>query len=168
MNKLFRQMPVYSKLLVIFLFSAFISLLFAGTSLVMLEISEFQKNTRNDLEFLATIIGNRSTAALMFEDRELAAENLAVLNTRVEVQEACLYDASGAIFAQLPKINQANRACPLSVANEQSRYENTHLYVIQPIILDSERQGTVYIHADYAQAYLQKIQFTGFLFLCWL
>ena len=80
-----------------------ISLLFAALFLILLEISEFQKNTRDDLSTLATIIGNRSTAALLFQDMELANENLGVLNTLPAVQAACLYDASGAVFAQLLK-----------------------------------------------------------------
>jgi len=158
-------MPVYSKLLLIFLCSAFTSLLFAGIALVLLEVGELGKNTRDNLVFMATLIGNRSTAALMFEDKKLADENLALLNTLKEVQAACLYDAKDSIFAQLLKSAQAENACPLSVKNEQTRLENTQLYVIQPIVVDSERQGTIYIHADFSQAYLQKIQFTGLLFL---
>lgn len=165
MINMFRQMPVYSKLLLIFLFSALTSLLFVGLSLITLEVGEFQKNSRDDLVFLATIIANRSTAALMFEDKELAEENLAVLNMLPEVQAACLYNAKGTIFAQLLKTGHTEGACPILVTNELSRYENTHLYVIQPIIVDSERQGTVYIHADFAVAYLHKLQFIGFLFL---
>ena len=165
MIKFYRKMPVYSKLLVIFLLSAFMSLLIAGTFLLILEIGEFQKNTRNDLEFLAAIIGNRSTAALMFEDKELATENLNLLSTRVDIQTACLYNAGGAVFVELLKSNQPGTECPKSVDHEQSRFENTHLYIIKPILVDSEQQGTVYIHADYSQSYLQKIQFTGFLFL---
>ncbi|NOT11475.1 MAG: EAL domain-containing protein [Methylococcaceae bacterium] len=165
MSNLFRQMPVYGKLLLIFLFSAFISLVFAGLSLIILEVGEFQKNSRDDLLFLATIIGNRSTAALMFEDKALAEENLAVLNTLAEVQSACLYNARGVLFAQFPRVDQTKTTCPSSIGNEQSQYHGTHLFVIQPIVVDSERQGTVYIHADFAVAYLQKLQFIGFLLL---
>ena len=77
--------------------------MFAGVLLIVLEISDFQKNTRDDLSTLAQIVGNRSTAALMFEDRDLANENLAVFNNLPDVQTACLYDAQGAVFAQLQK-----------------------------------------------------------------
>jgi diguanylate cyclase (GGDEF)-like protein/PAS domain S-box-containing protein len=165
MIKFFRKMPIYRKLLVIFLFSVFTSLVFAGVSLIVLELGEFRKNTRDDLVFLATMIANRSSAALMFEDRELAEENLALLDSISEVKAACLYDAKGAIFAQLLKSNQAESACPLSIKHQQSRFENADLYVVQPIIVSAERQGTIYLHADFAPAYLHKMQFTGILFL---
>lgn len=165
MTNVFRQMPIYRKLLLIFTLTAFISLLLAGISLITLELYEFRKTTQSDMVFMATIIGNRSTAALMFEDKALAEENLAVLSTLSTIQEACLYDKQGKIFAELSKADVISSACPAAVGNRQSRYENAHLYIIQPIILDSERQGTVYIHADFAQSYLQKIKFTGLLFL---
>jgi diguanylate cyclase (GGDEF)-like protein/PAS domain S-box-containing protein len=162
MIKLFRRLPVYSKLLLIFLFTAFTSLLLAGLSLVTLEVGEFQKNSREDLQFLASLIGNRSTAALMFEDKGLAEENLAVLNAQSEVKAACLYDLQENIFVQLPKNSPA---CPHSVKNQHTRQENTHLYIIEPVIFDQERLGTVYIHADFTAAYLQKLEFIGFLLL---
>ena len=74
-NKI-RNLPIKRKLLLTLIFPSVISLLFAGLFLIVLEIAEFQKNTRDDLSTLATIIGNRSTAALMFQDMELANENL--------------------------------------------------------------------------------------------
>ncbi len=90
---------------------------------------------------------------------------LAVLNTLPAVQAACLYDAHGAVFAQLLKNSHDGLTCPLSIKDEKTRFENVHLLVVQPIIVDAEMLGTVYIHADFTQAYWRKIQFTGLLFL---
>ena len=165
MNKYVGNLPIKRKLLLTLIFPSVISLLFAGLFLIVLEISEFQKNTRDDLSTLATIIGNRSTAALMFHDMELANENLAVLNTLPAVEAACLYDAHGAVFAQLSKNNDKPLSCPLSIKDEKTRFETVHLLVVQPIIVDKEELGNVYIHADFTQAYWRKIEFTGLLFL---
>ncbi|MDD1640762.1 MAG: PAS domain S-box protein, partial [Methylococcaceae bacterium] len=165
MNKFVGNLPIKRKLLLTFIVPSVISLLFAGLFLIVLEISEFQKNTRDDLSTLATIIGNRSTAALMFHDMELANENLAVLNTLPAVEAACLYDARGAVFAQLSKNNDKPLSCPLSIKDEKTRFETVHLLVVQPIIVDEEELGNVYIHADFTQAYWRKIEFTGLLFL---
>ncbi|MDD1636377.1 MAG: EAL domain-containing protein, partial [Methylococcaceae bacterium] len=101
----------------------------------------------------------------MFHDMELANENLAVLNTLPAVEAACLYDARGAVFAQLSKNNDKPLSCPLSIKDEKTRFETVHLLVVQPIIVDKEELGTVYIHADFTQAYWRKIEFTGLLFL---
>jgi len=115
MNKFVGNLSIKRKLLLTVIFPSVISLLFAGLILVVLEIAEFQKNTRDDLSTLAAIIGNRSTAALLFQDLELANENLGVLNTLPAVQAACLYDARGAVFARLFKTSHERLKCPLSI-----------------------------------------------------
>ena len=165
MIKFVGDLSIKRKLLLTLIFPSVISLLFAGLFLVVLEIGAFQENTRDDLSTLAAIIGNRSTAALQFDDVELANENLAVLNTLPAVQAACLYDERGAVFAQLLKVGQDGLACPPSVKDEITRFENVHLLVVQPIVADAETLGTVYIHADFTQAYWRKIQQTGLLYL---
>lgn len=165
MIKIISNLSIKRKLLLTLIFPSVVSLSFAGVFLIMLEIAEFQKNTQEDLSALAAIIGNRSTAALLFQDKDLASENLGVLSTLPEVQAACLYDASGVVFTQLLKNSRDGLVCPSSIADEKTRFETVHLRMVQPIIVDSEIQGTVYIHADYTQSYWRKIQFTGLLFL---
>ncbi len=165
MIKFIRNLSINRKLLLILIFSSITSLLFAGVLLIMLEISEFQENTRDDLSALGHIMGNRSTAALMFEDRDLANENLAVFNNLPDVQTACLYDVQGAVFVQLQKEKQREWTCPTPIKTEKTRFEGTHLYVVQPIIEDVAELGTAYIHADLTQAYWRKAQFIGLVFL---
>ncbi|MGZ4967905.1 MAG: EAL domain-containing protein [Methylobacter sp.] len=165
MIKLIRNLSINSKLLLILLFSCVSSLLFAGVLLIVLEISEFQKNTKDDLSTLAQIVGNRSTAALMFEDRDLAHENLSVFDNLPDVHLACLYDAKDAVFAQLLKQNDKAQGCPVSIKSELSRFERDHLHIIQPIFIDDAELGTVYIYADLTMAYWRRIQFSGFILL---
>lgn len=47
---------------------------------------------------LATLVANRSAAALLFGDAALAQENLASLGSIPHVQAACLYDLEGRLF----------------------------------------------------------------------
>jgi len=148
MIKLIRNLPINRKLLLILLFSSVTSLLFAGVLLVVLEISEFQRATSDDLSAFAKIVGNRSSAALLFEDKNLAQENLAVLHTLPAVQVSCLYDAHSVVFAELHKNEQKPWNCPALIKAEKTHFEFGHLAVIQPIIEDGAEIGTVYIHAD--------------------
>ncbi|MDI1230225.1 MAG: EAL domain-containing protein [Methylobacter sp.] len=164
MIKFIRNLSINHKLLLILLFSSVTSLLFAGLLLIVLEISEFQKNTRDDLSILAQMVGNRSTAALMFEDRDLANENLAVFNNLPYVQTACFYNAQDVIFTQLQKNGDQEWACPVSVKTEETRFENTHLHVVQPIVVDAVEVGAIYIQADLTLAYWRKVQFIGLIF----
>jgi len=165
MIKLVRNLSINRKLLLILLFSSISSLFFAGVLLIVLEISEFQKNTRDDLSTLARIVGNRSTAALMFEDRDLANENLSVFDNLPDVQLACLYDAQDTVFAQLQKKDHKTWTCPVSIKPEMTRFENDHLHITQPIVVDGAELGTVYIHADLALAYWRRVQFSGLILL---
>jgi len=165
MIRFIRNLAINRKLLLILTFSNITSLLFAGVLLIVLEISEFQKNTRDDLSTLARIVGNRSTAALMFGDRDLANENLAVFDNLPDVQLACLYDGQDTVFTQLQKQNHKTSACPLSIKSEITRFEKDNLHITEPIIVDGAELGTVYIYADLTPAYWRRIQFSGLILL---
>ncbi len=165
MIKFIRNLSINRKLLLILIFSSITSLLFAGVFLVMLEVSEFQHNTKDDLTTLAQIVGSRSTAALMFEDESLANENLAVFNNLPDVQAACLYDANNAVFAKLQKNEGAEWSCPASTAAEVTRFKDAHLWIVQPILVDKIEIGAVYVYADLTRSYWRKMQFIGVMFL---
>lgn len=164
MNPTISKLSIKNKLLLILIVPSLLCLLFAGIFLIELEISEFQKNTRDDLTALATVIGNRSTAALMFQDVDLAKENLNVLNTLPAVQGACLYDVKGIEFARLMKESHTHITCPTHVELHSTAFADVHLYMYQTIYMDSEVQGYLFIHADYSDAYWRKLQFIGLLF----
>jgi diguanylate cyclase (GGDEF)-like protein/PAS domain S-box-containing protein len=167
MIKQISDLSINRKLLLILLFSSVVSLLFAGVFLILLELSEFQRTTKNDLSALAGVIGNRSSAALLFDDRNLAVENLSVFNDFPSVQITCLYSDHNTVFVGLANKNIANQACPASIKGEKTRFENKQLIVIKPIAIakDKEKLGTIYIRADLSHAYWRKIQFIGLLFL---
>ena len=159
------DLPINRKLLLILLFSTVVSLLFAGALLILLELSEFQRTTKEDLTSLAGVIGNRSAAALMFDDRNLATENLAVFNNIPVVQVTCLYNGQGSVFVGLANSAKPDQTCPSSISEAANRFENKQLIVVKPIIMDNDKVGTVYIRADLSRSYLEKIQFIGLLFL---
>jgi diguanylate cyclase (GGDEF)-like protein/PAS domain S-box-containing protein len=168
MFKKLRDQPINRKLLFILLFPSVISFLLASVLLASLELSEFKRNTQEDLSVLAEIIGNRSAAALMFDDRNLAAENLAVFKNMPAVQETCLYNGQGAVFVGFANKALTSLSCPISIDEVQNRSDNLHLIVIKSISMGDDKIGTVYIRADLSNEYRQKIQFIGLLFLALL
>lgn len=78
MTRLLRNLSIKNKLLFIQGFSSISGLFLAAALLLIFEIAEFKQNTQDDLSAMAELIGNRSTAALMFDDRALAKENLEI------------------------------------------------------------------------------------------
>ncbi|WP_411726741.1 EAL domain-containing protein [Methyloglobulus sp.] len=165
MIKKLRDLSINRKLLLILLFSSLVSMLFAGFFLFLLEVEEFQRTTKDDMSALAEVIGNRSSAALMFDDRNLAIENLAVFNNIPAVQVTCLYGDQDRVFVGLANNADASQTCPVSIEGETTRFESKQLVIVKPINLDNDKVGTVYIRANLSHAYWQKIQFIGMLFL---
>ncbi len=159
-----RNLSIKNKLLLTVLLPGISSLAIAGVLLLALELGEFRQNVKDDLSALATIIGNRSSAALIFLDTELANENLGVFNMQPIVQTACLYDAKGALFTQFLKTRTA-WPCPVTIEKEKTHFESNELYVIEQIVDQTDLLGSVLIYADFKDAYWRKLQFIGLLFL---
>lgn len=162
---LIRDLSIKNKLLFAILFPGVMALLVAGIILFALEISEFRKNAEADLTRLATLIGNRSTAALMFHDTDLAEENLSVLNLQSAVKNACLFDSKNKVFAQLHKHIDPRWACPALLSIQTNRFEENALRVVKFIDDKQDRVGAVLINADFSEAYWQKLEFTGVMFV---
>ena len=158
MVKLIRHMAIKKKLLLILFFSSVSAATFAGLFLFLLEISEFKKTTKEEISAIATLIGDRSTAALMFNDEELAQENLAALDKFPSVRLACIYDNQQRIFTQLNTNPTQNQTCPHLSLDRQTHYEKKQLYVFQPILVGNELQGEIYIHADLDSVVLKKFK----------
>jgi diguanylate cyclase (GGDEF)-like protein/PAS domain S-box-containing protein len=165
MIKKISDLSINRKLLLILLFSSVVSLLFAGFILIFLELTEFQRTTKDNFTALAEVIGNRSSAALLFDDRNLAYENLRVFNNFPAVQITCLYGDHNKVFVGLKNKATTNQTCPTSIRGEKTRFENKQLIVVKAIDIDKDKLGTVYIRADLSHAYWQKIEFIGILFL---
>ena len=164
MIKRIANLSIKRKLLLIVVFPSVVSLLVAGIFLLMLEMSEFQKNTRTYLSAVATIIANRSAAALVYDDKDLAKENLSMITKLPEVQAACLYNAKGEIFTDLLKTEQSTWTCPLSGNNLNTQFSDTHLWIIEPVMVDNDKQGTLYIHANFIATYWQKYNLLAYYF----
>ena len=161
----FRNLPIDRKLLLIMFCSSLMSIIFAGVFLIYLELSDFQRTTKDDMSALAEVIGSRSAAALIFDDRTLATENLTVFKNFPSVQITCIYGETNKVFVGLANTANGNPICPISVKEETTRFESKRLIVVKTIKIDTKKLGTIYIRADLTNAYLRKIQYIGLLFL---
>jgi len=165
MTRLLRNLTIKGKLLSIQLYSGISGLCLIGLVLLVFEVIEFKQTTQDDLTAMAEIVGNRSTAALMFDDPGLAKENLTALAQLPTFHSACLYDQKGNVFSEfLVATRHFTSACPRQYQGEKSYYDGTELIIYQSINLDGEELGIVYLHADLEQTFLRKIQYLTLLF----
>lgn len=101
---------------------------FAMTAFALLALRAEQVAAREvlatELQAVATLIANRSAAALLFGDVALARENLAALAAMPNIRRACLYSADGRTFAEYSNAGVATPSpCPMHgmAASESER-----------------------------------------------
>ncbi len=166
---LFPALSIKKKLLSIQVFSSLISLFLASLLILIFQVTEFKQNSQDDLSAIAVLIGTRSSAALLFDDPELAKENLSSLEQLPIFYSACIYDKKGHVFtsykAAFYKTSLAfEESCAEIYLGQSTFFEQTRLFVYEPILVDTELIGTVFIFADLESIFLRKLQFIGLLF----
>jgi diguanylate cyclase (GGDEF)-like protein len=100
----------------------------------------------NRLSTLADMIGQHSTAALNFNDKEAAAEVLQALRKDPPIVAACLYDLSGSLFSEYNRdVNEMR--CP-SERKATAQPRDGYRSVVREVRRRSELVGTIYVASD--------------------
>lgn len=165
MSNFFSNLSLKRKLLLVALLPAVIALFIAVMFLMTLEMAELQKNTRENLTALAAVIASNNSSALLLVDNDKAKKNLTALNVRTDILGVCLYNSTGAVFAQFMNTRPQVSSCPQSIKDIATHFEQLELHIVHPVVEGKVKLGTVYIHADYSQAYGKKLQFISLIFV---
>jgi len=156
------------------------TLLLVGSALVISERYSARESMLNQLMTVSSIIGDRSTAALSFDDQRVALEVLSALDHESSVVLACIYDDTQSLFASHARHNtpapslldeqQSNSAplsentlttCPAKPLVDSHRFRGDNFELFQTIRLEGEAIGTVYIRATLNELNKRVIQFIG-------
>ena len=114
--------------------------------------NQARENLFKDLEVMASVLGNRSSAALIFGDVQAAEKNLRSANYREAVRKVCLYDAFGALFAGYSADNQQHPCLETDPGEERQNGEYGGLMSVWENVVDSgETIGTIMIQASTSQ-----------------
>jgi PAS domain S-box-containing protein len=143
----FRDAPIKRKLTLVIVITSLAVLLAAGMALLAYERSRFQNEMAGRMSNLADIVGSNSAASLTFEDPKEAQRILGSLRGNEHIVAAAIYDKQGKLFASYPA-DKNFRLLPPQAVPLGNRLENDRLILSQPILLDNEQLGTVYIHSD--------------------
>jgi signal transduction histidine kinase len=143
----FEDMPIRSKLRAICLGVSGTVLL--GTFAVFLtvqRVSTWSEQARQ-AHVLAQVVGDQSSAALEFEQREAAVGILAPLRAEPHIVFAAIYGPDGRLFASYTREGaeppSAQQAHP-----DGERELDGHLEVYQPLLSAGERIGTFALRSD--------------------
>lgn len=139
------DIPIRAKLGLVILI---VSVLALGLSTLLAAVGEardYRDAATRELATLATLLGNRSTAALAFDDEETAAENLRALASLPNIRRACLFDADGALFAGWSAGQGLDCAARSTVAAGVEPASDGFSVQV-PVELDGEQLGTLSIY----------------------
>jgi len=139
------------------------ALLVASLALILFQFLTLRSEMVQDLRVQARIIGNNSSAALMFHDSRAGEETLGGLAVSPSVLSAGIFDARRAPLARYQRI--ADMA-PASAPSDQLlaagyAYHIDRVDVVEPIRVNNQQIGYVLIRASLDQLFARLANYAG-------
>lgn len=152
------NVSIRTKFLLAILLTVITALLVALAAIATLSHSISSDEFRHQLNVLVNITAERSEAALAFGDKRAVTQNLQALSTMSAIDSACMYDASGAVFAQYQRFD--GRACPdkVNITNALG-HDQEGFRVATDLAVKGRVIGTLYIAANSDSVMQRLMQF---------
>ena len=143
--------------------SVLTALLLVATAFVVLEYFSFRHAMQADFSTLTQIVGDQSTTALTHDDPQTAMENLRTLaSKKAGIIAAAIY-TNDSVFVSYHSPGQKNFPVPARPALEGWQFGDGHLAGFQPILLNGERIGTIYVCSNLHELHLALLQYAGII-----
>src|SRR5947207_3913935 len=126
-----RNSSIKRKLTLIIMAASTVALLLVSSGFVAYELFTYRQTMTEDLATLAGIVGDRSTAALAFEDKSDAEETLGALRARNHITAAALYDKKGHLFAQYRPRPARSGQFPRSPNFDETKFGDDRLTIFR-------------------------------------
>lgn len=158
--KLFRNISIRNKLLVMALTNCSLILLVAVSALFWFQVWNFRSNFQTDSIVLASIIAKNSAGALASKDAKSAAEVLASLQAKPSLVAAYLVLPDGSVLAQFGKDADAKNLSRFPSDRVFTFLDGQLLYT-QPVGLGQKRVGTICLQFNYGKTFHELLWFYG-------
>jgi len=142
-----------------------VALLLAAGGFFAYEVVRARSAAAQEISSMAEVIGANSTAALTFSDPAAAGEALKALRADERVLAACTYDAQGRLFSVYSRQAPRPAAFPQAPRAPGVYYEGNRARLFQPILLDGESIGTLYVEADLGDVEARLKRYLGLVAL---
>src|ERR1700722_5628825 len=156
----YNNLPLKYKLQLIIMSAVAIALLVAGALVLVHDKIAFRNELRNYLTGLADIIGNNSSAALVFRDPQAAKEILSGLKARRHMVAAFLYSKDHHLLASYRRDPEPHAAVAPPL-HEGSWFESNQLLLYKSILLDGQPVGALYLEYDLRELRERLVRFGG-------
>jgi signal transduction histidine kinase/HPt (histidine-containing phosphotransfer) domain-containing protein/ActR/RegA family two-component response regulator len=139
---------VRQKLFAGVLLTSLVALLISAGSLFLYDLHSYRQSSSTALGVEAELLGHASSAALQFDDRAVATQNLGFLRARPTIRAAAVYDWQGAPFATYSRNGVPMSEIPALAGREGIAIDGERVVVFRRIVADNETLGTVYLVED--------------------
>nr|WP_245635113.1 ATP-binding protein [Marinobacterium profundum] len=167
MQKRFGLNSIRYKLSLGILLTTVTALLVSGSVIVLYELRDYRAHMLEDIQVQSNLIGQASAAALQFEDAEVAAETLTLLQLSPKVLAAAIRKPDGTLFAhyqqaahaELGTLQHPNIPLLLSPGAEpEIVIDNDLLRLSAPILFGQEYLGSIMLITKYGmQEHLARV-----------
>ena len=144
----FRHLSIRGKLLALIMVVTSVALVLASTAFLFYDAYMFRQSLIHEYETVAYVLGSNSTASLAFNDPRAAREILSALRPESHAVSACIYTPAGRAFASYQRDAAGPPCSPPNQHWQGGRIEQGQIFVVQPILLEGERIGTLVIQRD--------------------
>ncbi len=146
-----RATSIRRRLLLISAAISLLTLLLAGTLLVVNDVHMLRGQMVRDLEVLSGVVGENCLSALVFDVPETAERILGGLRREPQIRHATLYDAQGRIFARYIRDSGLPAGDPMSAEDgvhlDVSLLGIGAVEVLRELELGGSAVGRIFIHA---------------------
>ncbi|MEZ0218168.1 MAG: PAS domain S-box protein, partial [Rariglobus sp.] len=145
--RLLTNLPIKRKLTIISMLTSGVVLLLTCAAFMTYEQVVFRRDMTHNLASIAEMIGVNSASALSFNDSESAAQTLKGLAAQPHIQQACIYDDAGKVFATYQRTANPAQLWPAMQPNSEQLTADA-LVLFRSINLTGDVIGTIYLQSD--------------------
>lgn len=156
------KLSLGKKLIVIITGISGTALLIACLLVVSYDIHRFRANQIEQLSLLADVLGQNSSAAMAFNDRQAASEILTSSRFASSVMGICLYMNDGFSFARFAR--DLSWSCDSPPPRDGLFATFGELTLVRPVITDGERLGTVVVHSHLSELNPRLVRYAAIIF----
>jgi signal transduction histidine kinase len=156
--QMLRNYSIRQRLTYLIMSVSFISVMLTTLAITVIGIYNLRNNIINELLVSASIVGDRNAAALAFDDKSQAENNLNVFSVKQSIVQACLYKKDGTFFARYINLAQPQSTnCPTNLVERVDIGED-RIELLKPIIKMQDQIGSIYIEStlDEIKQYIAK------------
>ncbi len=149
--QIFQRISLKKKFLLILVLTSGLSILLASSVLVLNDLWHIRESLVGELVEQAGLVGENSSAALVFQDKEAAQEILFVFRHQPNILQAVLFTPRGKVLSQYQPGTPPDFIHLSAPVSSRITWESIEIF--RKIYLDDKQVGTIYLLSNLRPVY---------------